>query len=32
MAPFMIQGHDLNKLESPCPKDTSYVISKLWHS
>jgi len=25
------QGHDLNNLESPYPKDASYKISKLWH-
>jgi len=31
MAPFMTQGHDLKKLESSCPKDASYEISKLWH-
>jgi len=28
----MTQGHDLNKVESPSPKDTSHEISKLWYS
>jgi len=25
------QGHDLNKLKSPCPKNALFEISKLWH-
>jgi len=29
MAPFMPQGHDLNKLQTPCPKNASNEIAKL---